>query len=88
MLREVCASKTNTPAVVRSKHHANDDALERAFGNVCPFFFSWAKVECFSNQANKHLWSSCTVLRGMMGDYRAEQDIRMPEFKELPNLER
>lgn len=47
MLREVCASKTNTPAVVRSKHHANDDTLERALGNVCPFFFHGQKLGVF-----------------------------------------
>lgn len=74
------------------KHQAKDDGLEKASGNVslfCFFFFfpHGQKVGCFSDEANKHLWSPCTVCKARWGDYRTEQD-RVPDFKELPDLEK
>ena len=52
------------------KHRAKDDGLEKASGNVSPvffFFFHGQKVGCFSDQANKHLWSPCTVCKARCG---------------------
>lgn len=72
------------------KHQTKDDGLEKASGNVSPFFFfspHGQKVGCFSDQANKHIWRSCTVCKARWGDYRTEQD-RVPDFKELPDLEK
>lgn len=53
------------------KLRAKDDGLEKASGNVSLFFFFFffhgQKVGCFSDQANKHLWSPCTVCKAWCG---------------------
>ena len=71
MSRALCASKTNMPAVVRSKKASSQRWWSgKSFWECKPgffFFFHGQKVGCFSDQANKHLWSPCTVCKTRCG---------------------
>ena len=77
------------------KHRAKDDGLEKASGNVSPFFFFFffffffmgRKLGVFQIRLINTYGAPVLCARHDVGDYRTEQD-RVPDFKELPDLEK
>lgn len=72
------------------KHRAKDDGLEKASGNVSPFFFFFfmgRKLGVFQIKLINTYGAPVLCARHDVGDYRPEQD-RVSDFKELPDLEK